>query len=112
MFKKCNVCNHVWNTRKDFIDDIDVMLIGYEVNFKELKTGLFYFNHKCKNTIGLHADVFADLYSGPIFQESKLGTNECPEYCVKKDELRPCPAKCECAYIREIIQLLRKPVPV
>ena len=34
-------------------------------------------------------------------------TTECPEFCLHKSELRPCPAKCECAYVREIIQVIK-----
>jgi hypothetical protein len=106
MFKQCNVCRQIWPTRQDFIADQGIEIVGYQVNFYNLKTGLLYF-HSCKNTIALSADLFADLYDGPIFKEPKTGTDECPQYCLNKDELRRCQAECECAYIREIIQLFR-----
>jgi hypothetical protein len=35
------------------------------------------------------------------------GTAECPEFCLHRSKLNPCPAKCECAYIREIIQAIK-----
>ncbi len=107
MFKQCTVCRQKWPTRQDFIVDQDIRIVGYQVNFKKLKAGLLYFNHSCKNTIALSADLFADLYDGPIFTEPKTGTDECPGYCLNKEELRPCQAECECAYIREIFQLFK-----
>ena len=105
MFKQCTVCRQKWPTRTDFMNDPGIRIVGYQVNFNKLKTGLLYFNHSCKNTIALSADLFADLYDGPIFSEPKTGTEECPGYCLHKAELRRCQAQCECAYIREIIQL-------
>ena len=105
MFKQCSVCRQQWPTRQDFIVDQDLRFIGYQANFLELKAGLFYFNHHCKNTIALSADLFVDLYDGPLFAEAKTGTDECPGYCLKKEVFKPCQAECECAYIREIIQL-------
>jgi hypothetical protein len=105
LFKQCKVCQHVWDTRQNFVDDPGVTVIGYQANFKDLETGLLFFNHSCKNTIAISADAFSDLYDGPIFEGTKNGTDECPEYCMDKKELRPCPAECECAYVREIIQL-------
>ena len=107
MFKSCNVCKYIWYSRQDFINDRDIEIIGYQANFTKLEAGFLYFNHRCKNTIILSTNRFVDLYDGPIFKEAKTGTDECPEYCLNKEELRPCPAKCECAYIREIIQLFK-----
>ena len=106
MFKQCTVCSHIWETRQAFISDPGVCTIGYQANFKELEAGLLFFNHRCKNTIAVPAAEFVDLYEGPMFEESKAETDDCPGYCLNKDELQPCPAECECAYIRTIIQLI------
>ena len=98
----------VWNSRDIFIKDPSIVLIGYQANFKELTEGLFYFDHKeCGNTLALKTGMFRDLYNRKIFNESKLGTTECLGYCNDKDNLKRCPAKCECAYVREIMQLLK-----
>jgi len=107
MFTKCGNCRKKWLTRTDFIDDKDIQIIGYQANFEELKAGLLFFNHSCKSTLALPADRFTELYSGPIFEEQKNGTDGCPGYCLNKDDLRPCQIECECAYIREIIQLFK-----
>lgn len=105
-FKACPTCKKVWQTRNDFLDDPDIAIVGYEVHFEELTEGLFLFKHSCGATITLKAGSFRDLYDGPIFEARMTGTDDCPEYCLVKHELRPCSAKCECAYVREIIQLL------
>lgn len=105
-FRTCSLCSKVWETRNDFLDDPDIVIAGYQVHFEELSEGLFLFNHSCKGTISLRAGLFRDLYDGPIFEARLTGTDDCPEYCLIKHELRPCPAKCECAYVREIIQLI------
>ena len=78
------------------------------VRFEALKAGLFFFNHDCGTTLALYADQFADLYQGPIFQERLQGGDDCPGYCLNKDELEPCPAACECAFVREIIQCVKQ----
>ena len=108
MFRICSCCNHKWKTRDDFLSDPDVKIIGYQANFEVLKAGLFFFNHDCGTTLALYADLFADLYQGPIFQERLQGGEDCPGYCLNKDDLEPCPAACECAFVREIIQCVKK----
>ncbi|HOK04161.1 MAG TPA: hypothetical protein P5270_04790 [Victivallales bacterium] len=107
MFKKCPKCNSHWKNRNQFINDKRIEIIGYQAHFEHLEAGLFLFNHYCGTTLALEVDLFKDLYNGEIFQKNKRGSNECPKYCLNRSELRPCPAKCECAFVREIIQLIK-----
>lgn len=81
-------------------------MIGYQVHFDELVAGLFLFDHICGTSFAIQAGSFQDLYDGPMFIEKLNGTEECEGYCVHKNDLRPCPAKCECAYVREIMQVI------
>ena len=108
IFARCKVCNQQWPSRDAFIADDGVHLIGYQVNFFQVEKGLFLFNHTCDATLAIPAGSFADLYDGPIYHERKTGSDECPSYCLYQHELRPCPAKCDCAYIREILKKLDK----
>ena len=108
MFKQCGKCRQVWQTRDQFLDDPDIELIGYQANFKVLSAGLLYFNHGCKSTLALPAEGFADLYQGPMFEKRQTDGERCPAYCMNQNELSACPAECECAYVREIIQIIRK----
>ena len=106
-FKCCSNCNTIWEKRDDFLTDPNITIIGYVANFKELETGILLFNHICKSTIAISADNFRELYDGPVFQDRLTGTDDCPSYCLYQNELGHCSAKCECAYIREIIQIIK-----
>jgi hypothetical protein len=106
-FKTCNKCGAEWADREAFLADPDLRLIGYQVDFADLKAGLFMFNHSCRTTLAFRAEVFADLYSGPIFGERRTGGPDCLGYCLHREELRPCPAKCECAFVREILNVVK-----
>ena len=87
--------------------DPALCIIGYQVDFERLAEGLFLFNHSCGTTLTVRAGGFRDLYEGPVFSERLTGTAQCPEFCLHRSKLNPCPAKCECAYIREIIQAIK-----
>jgi hypothetical protein len=106
-FKTCTVCKRIWGTRVEFLDDPDTSFVGYQVHFKDLTEGLFLFNHSCGATMTLRAGLFKDLYDGPIFGDRLTGTDHCPGYCLLERELRPCPARCECAFVREILQHIK-----
>ena len=107
-FKICPNCKHVWENRADFINDPDVQIIGYQVHFEALETGFFLFNHSCGTTFALEVGPFKDMYSGPIFQDRATGSDKCPGYCLHENNLDSCPVRCECAYVREIVQMLKK----
>ena len=107
-FKTCTYCRNPWISRKEFLGDPKITLVGYQVNFEELELGLFLFNHEtCRTTIAIQAGLFKDLYNGPIFKERKTGSEQCPEYCLHQTNLDPCREKCECTYVREILQKVR-----
>jgi len=107
VFKQCTNCGAQWETRDQFLSDPDIRIIGYQVNFIRLTSGFFMFNHSCHDTLSIQAKHFADLYTGPIFLEKMAGTDKCPEYCQRKDELKPCPIQCECAFVRDILNIIK-----
>ncbi len=106
-FKRCSVCGFVWPTRASLLSDVNVQIIAYQVHFEELLTGLFLFDHSCGGTFAFEASHFQDLYDGLMFAEPLTGSDACQGYCLYESELRPCPAECECAYVREIIQIVK-----
>ncbi|MDZ4198482.1 MAG: hypothetical protein U1E27_04260 [Kiritimatiellia bacterium] len=111
-FKVCS-CGARWSTREEFLKDPSIQLVGYQADFEDLRLGLFLFNHSaCRTTLALPAGLFRDLYDGPIFVKRATGGPTCQGYCLHRDNLDPCPAECECAYVREILQRLRKKPPV
>jgi hypothetical protein len=109
MFKICSVCNKAWQDREAFLADPDIDIIGYQASFEEgVKKGLFLFNHQCKTTLALRVITFDDLYRGPRYETELTGTDVCSGYCLDIKELSACSAKCKYAYVREIIQMIRK----
>ena len=106
-YKKCPYCAFGWRSRDDLLCDPGVELVGYQVFFSDLMSGAFLFNHTCGTTLAIHVDNFADLYEGPRYSERITGQDACPEYCLHKDELQSCPNKCDCAYVREILQIIK-----
>lgn len=106
-FKICG-CTTEWLDRDAFLRDPAIRLIGYQADFTSPVLGLLLFNHTCGTTVAINAEQFADLYDGPIYDDRKTGTDSCPEHCLHRDSLVTCPAKCECASIREILQIVRK----
>jgi hypothetical protein len=107
MFKSCKNCEKTWNTRDDFLNDPDIVLVGYQPNFTELTLGLFLFNHKCRTTLAVPVNQFTDMYQGDIFKECLLGSEACQGLCQDRKSLDPCMEKCECAYVRQIMQRLK-----
>jgi hypothetical protein len=94
MFKKCTNCGYIWENREDFLADPDIEIIGYQALFKEIKDGLFLFNHMCETTLATNVIDFNDLYKGPVFDMSLA-------------DLDACGAECKYAYVRDIIQIIK-----
>ncbi|MCU0560664.1 MAG: hypothetical protein MUD16_10805 [Desulfobacterales bacterium] len=108
-FKTCPLCEATWTDRERFLADPDLELIGYQVDFEDVALGLFLFNHHCcGTTLAIRAKGFRDLYEGPFFSDRKTGTEACPGHCLRCTELSPCPAACECAWVREVLQRIRQ----
>lgn len=106
LFQQCPSCKALWPTRAGFLADPDVRLVGYKAIFSDLPAGVLLFEHRCNGLVTIHAGEFADLYDGPIFSVPQTGGASCPGYCLHVEELRPCPAQCRCAFLREIVHLI------
>ena len=88
------------------MSDPTVIVVGYQVDFGQLEAGLFLFNHHfggCRTTMAIPAGEFLDLHKGPIFKDRLTGSRECLGYCLHRDNLQPCPAQCECAFVRDVL---------
>ncbi|MCK5850308.1 MAG: hypothetical protein KAH23_05280 [Kiritimatiellae bacterium] len=106
-FKTCTLCHTTWLSRDDFLSDSSVELIGYQVDFEELVAGFFLLNHDCGTTLTVSVAELKELYAGPVFETRRTGTDDCPGHCLRKDDLEPCSAKCECVFVRDIIQIVK-----
>ncbi len=108
-FKTCPFCSKDWPSRETFLSDDQLVLVGYQVDFEEVALGLFLFNHTvCNTTLAIRAGLFKDMYFGPVFKERRTGQEDCPGYCLKKSQLAACPAQCECAWVRRLLQVIRQ----
>lgn len=108
-FKICTCCSKPWKTREDFLADPEIKLAGYQVAFEDLEGGLFYFNHQHKNcgtTLAIPVKEFTALSLLPIVARRETKPNCCPDLCVRRGALEPCPVACECNWVREIIQII------
>lgn len=111
IFKTCPMCSMTWGTRNDFLHDRALHLNGYQADFEDLESGLFLFTHNidgCFTTMAIRVREFLNMYSGKKFDQRKTGGEECPGYCLHIDQLDRCNAQCECAFVREIIQIIQK----
>jgi len=108
MFKKCPTCGFEWNDLDAFIDDPEAELIGYQVNFAHLEEGFLLFNHSCGTTMSCRVGDFWELRGGPVFTECAMGTDECSGACLRPRDLSPCPAQCECVYVRDIMRIIQE----
>jgi hypothetical protein len=109
-FKTCSFCKKNWKDRESFLRDSDIELIGYQPDFEDLTAGLLYFNHTtadCGTTLGLPVSFFRSLYDGPVYEEKKRGTQECPGYCLVQDNLDDCPVRCACRFVRSTMQIIK-----
>lgn len=93
-------------SREDLLCDKGVSVLGYQADFEDLRLGLVLFNHSCGTTLAIEARFFEDLYDGPIFSTRRTGSADCAGYCIKRGELRRCPAQCECAWVREVVNIV------
>ena len=110
-FKTCPACSKKWQTMEEFVSDPSLELNGYKADFKDLEYGMFFFTHKiepCHSTMTIMIEDFRKLYSGPIYKENKTLSEECPRYCMNEKNLTRCDAFCECAFVREIMEIIIK----
>jgi hypothetical protein len=107
VFKVCPGCTRAWNSREDFLGDPELELIGYQVDVGSPVGGLFLFNHACKDTMAIPASFFLDLVAKPMQRPSLFGTAECVGHCLHRGDLDPCRSVCECAYVRDVLQVVR-----
>jgi len=111
-FKQCSYCNVAWSSRDEFLGDSDIQLIGYQPHYKNMEEGLFLFNHLiCNSTLSIVSQKFRDLYTGPLYTNSKLDNDQlnyddCPDFCLFKNKMKGCLQQCERAFVSEIIQVL------
>jgi hypothetical protein len=108
-FQVCDCCGTIWPTRDAFLSDGNLRVDGYKPNFQTLEEGLFFITHdrdECGATLAIAARNFLGLYGGPRYTERKTFSDECSRYCLDPEKLDRCAALCECAFVREVLQII------
>ncbi len=107
-YKTCSCCGRVWPSRDGLLADPEVDLVGYQAFFTNLELGLLLFDHRaCGTTMAVPVQRFRDLAPGPVVSERLTGAPGCTELCMQARVLAPCPQRCECAWVRDLLQVVR-----
>ena len=110
-FRRCSQCDHRWTSREAFLADPAVSLSGCQVDTDHPKSSALLFDHKlksCGTTIAIPVRLLTDLYSGPVHKVNWAPSAKCPRKCFDPKNLESCPAECASAFVREILQVVRR----
>ena len=111
-FKTCPNCGVVWQTLNDFLVDPALEQGGYQINFLDLRGGLFYFTHAvedCGTTMAVPVGQFTSLSKRNFLANRRIEEHEgCSSLCVRRGDLSPCPVECECVWVREVMQVIKE----
>lgn len=106
MFKICPKCHQAWPSIDSFLADPLVILVGYQMSFRDLQPGFFLFNHHCRGTLALPLFKFADLTDQPIYLSHAGSRDSQLDFCLEDKGYRSCPDKCECNFVNEVTQII------
>jgi hypothetical protein len=110
-FKTCSLCRHCWQRLNDFVLDPALRVEGYQASFLDPKKGLILLTHQaenCDTTLAIKVEALEPLYDGPTYLERHTGGDDCGGYCLSQGKLEECLAECDMAWVRKVLQLLRR----
>jgi hypothetical protein len=110
-FKTCTMCKAHWDTCKQFVEDPELGLNGYLVDFDEPRKGLILVTHhrtSCGSTIAVRAEELEHMYSGPKHYVHNTGKPDCGGHCLTENDFSACSATCDMRWIRDVMQLIKE----
>jgi hypothetical protein len=110
-FKECSCCSTSWESLAAFVLDSELTLEGYQPSFADPFEGWLLLTHNtpdCKTTLAVRTAQLRDLYDGPEYTERRTGTPGCPWLCIKENRLEECTMDCDMAWVRQVMQYLRR----
>ena len=110
-FKDCTRCAHQWRTCADFVRDRELEINGYQASLGYPEEGLILVTHvsgECGTTLAVRAEALKPLYQGPLFTEFCAGEEACERRCLEEGDLEECSAPCAMAWVRVVLQYLRR----
>jgi hypothetical protein len=108
-FLVCDMCGSTWQTRDDFLDDMDIHFIGLQPAATPDKYGLFLFSHlqpDCGTTMSLGVSDLENSVPEPR-RRSANRYAERPWFCLWPASM-PCPPTCTCESSQIIVDALKK----
>ena len=109
-FKICPNCKVVWETIDEFLSDPKTGLAGYQVDSEDLEGGLFFFTHQqkgCFTTLAIPVTDLLSLNDHPLLEKRDEQLCSGSEFCQHQNDLSPRPKKCECVWVRDILQTIK-----
>jgi len=108
-FKRCSKCGWDWASRKEFLGDPGIELVGYQPHFEDQELGFFLFTHtRCGTTLNLPVEPLRDLYGGPVITHREVPLETAQRYCIHAGSEDNCPTSCECLAIMELSRIIRE----
>lgn len=107
----CTMCNTIWSDLESLLTDSNLEVIGYQARFDRPHEGFVLTTHnveRCGTTIGISVASLRPLYFGPEYAERRTGSGECPGLCLLEGSLEECEAPCDMAWVRRVIQFMRR----
>lgn len=110
-YKTCRVCHATWPTLPDLVHDANLRVNGYQASFGTPEEGLILLTHEvpgCGTTLAVTAGSLQHLYFGPGYTETLAGSEYCEMWCLDENSVDDCEAPCAMAWIRHVLQYLRR----
>jgi hypothetical protein len=107
----CSLCGTIWLDYQAFFSDSDLVVNGYQASLGDADQGLILVTHDvphCGTTLAVIARDLRPLYRGPVWPEVQAGTDPCPRHCLDDGDLESCTVRCSMAWVREVLQWLRR----
>jgi hypothetical protein len=107
-FRYCPVCSVLWTWQSQFLSDPEVRFLGFRPAATPESLCLMLFNHSpCDTRMAFALETFAELTAVPILSPSCATTHKNEDYCLARQELRPCPTLCVCAFVYSVSEAIR-----
>ncbi len=110
-FMTCKQCGKAWGERCEFFSDQTIVLSGCHMEADHPVSSALLFDHKaadCGTTIAVGVRQLDDLFTGTRHKVKWATSPMCPGMCFDPTNTEPCDKECACAYVRGILQEVKK----
>ena len=111
LYKICSMCGKTWYRPADLVSDQLLRLNGYQAAVPDSEKGLLLFTHEvvgCYSTLGVPALDFRFMHHGLTYPECHFALLDCEGHCLDLSDLEVCRVQCCMAWVRDVIQYIRR----